>query len=145
MNKYSVMIIDDSDTDRYLLKRLLGKSEIVSKVFEADNGKAALELFEDYVSSKEKYAVGFPPTILFLDINMPLLNGFEFLKAFSKLRGSHKDLEKCVIMMFSSSEHPEEEKKAFSYDFVKDFVIKGDLNPRNIKEKVVALIEKSSN
>ena len=73
MNKHSILIIDDEETDRYLLKRLLKKIKITCKVFEATDGKEALDFFLNEEKNLIKYSDSYPPTIIFLDINMPIL------------------------------------------------------------------------
>ena len=80
----------------------------------------------------------FPPIVIFLDINMPILNGFEFLDEFDVLR-KRLELKACVIMMYSSSERQEDKDKAAKFDFVQDFLIKGEVTPELLRDKVSAL------
>lgn len=62
------------------------------------------------------------PDILFLDLNMPIVNGWKFLDEFANIKDT---LEKDVaIYILSSSVDPEDHKKAKSYDYVKDFISK---------------------
>ena len=78
----------------------------------------------------------FPPVIIFLDVNMPHVDGLEFLDKFSELRESQKEYQSCTLMLFSSSERQEDRDKAFSYNFVSDYLVKGDLGPKALKEKI---------
>lgn len=125
MNKVSVMVIDDEETDRYLLKRILSKSENIGHIFEAENGEEAFEFFQQASESSFRR---FPPALIFLDINMPLMNGFEFLEHFSKLRNQNETYKNCIFTMFTSSEREEDKEKVAEYDFVKGFISKGNFN-----------------
>lgn len=133
MKKCSIMMIDDDEVDRYLLKRMLKKINISTEIFEAENGKEALDFLSNHKENTEKYPDDFPPILIFLDINMPIMNGFEFLEAFSELRKSRSDYTSSIFTMFTSSERDEDKEKADSYEFVKGFVVKGSLTPKKLK------------
>lgn len=140
MNRVTVLIIDDDELDRYLLSRDLSKTGIDARVFECSDGADALEFFGDYEKNKELHGDDFPPVLIFLDINMPRVNGFEFLQHFEALRSEQQPYQTCVVMMFSSSEHPDERKRAMEHAFVTDFVIKGHTTPEELKQKIQQLI-----
>jgi len=135
MNKISVLIVDDDEIDRYALSRDLKSTGIEITIVEKANGKEALEFFTDYNRQKKLYPEEFPPIITFLDINMPLLTGHEFLEAFSLLR-EVKDVFSNVVMMFTSSEREEDMHKALSYSFVKEYLIKGKYNKEELRLKI---------
>ena len=139
MNKFSVMIIDDNEVDRYLLTRHLKKTGIVGKIFEADDGTSAIEFFDNYQSNKQKNPNDFPPVVLFLDVNMPLMDGFEFLDKFTDIRQSIKD-QSIVVMMFTSSDNDEEKQRALSYPFVKGFISKSNVNSELLKDKIQSVV-----
>ena len=139
MNKFSVMIIDDNEVDRYLLTRHLKKTGIVGKIFEADDGTSAIEFFDNYQSNKQKNPNDFPPVVLFLDVNMPLMDGFEFLDKFTDIRQSIKD-QSIVVMMFTSSDNDEEKQRALSYPFVKGFISKSNVNSELLKDKIQSIV-----
>lgn len=138
MKKKSVMIVDDSETDRYLLKRFLGKTEMIGEVIEADDGKSALKLLQNFKENKQKYPDAFPPSFIFLDINMPDIGGFKFLEEYKLLADSIGELS-IAIMILSSSTNEEEKNKAFSYPFVKGFLVKGAFRVEDLKEKILSL------
>lgn len=137
MEKISVLIVDDSTVDRYILIRQLKKIGIVD-IFEKDDGSSALEFLENYEKNAITFNGKFPPVIIFLDINMPRIGGFEFLERFEQLR-NRLQLKSCVIMMFSSSERPEDKERAMHFDFVKDFLTKGELSVEELKSKIEAI------
>ena len=86
MDRLSILIVDDNASDRYLLKRHLEGLGFPVKFFETEDGVEALEFFKNYEKNRELYPKDYPPMIVFLDINMPRMNGFAFLEEFSKLR-----------------------------------------------------------
>lgn len=138
MNKVSLLIVDDNEVDRYILKRQLKETGLDVRIFEAESGKEALEFFEGYEENQAKYADDFPPLVIFLDINMPLVSGFEFLDKFGPMRNS-LNIETAFIMMFSSSESEQDRDKAFSYGYVKDYLTKGQFSSDQLREKICGL------
>jgi CheY-like chemotaxis protein len=124
MKVNSVLIIDDSEMDQYLLKRLLKGLDITDEFFQQYNGKDALEFLASHEENSVTYGASFPPKIIFLDINMPLMDGFQFLEAYEKIQSSSDALKTSVVMMFSSSEREDGKNKALSYSFVKDYIVK---------------------
>lgn len=143
MKKVSVLIVDDNDTDRYLLKRDLLEAGIeTSVVFEKKDGEEALAFFADYEKNRALYPNDFPPIIVFLDINMPKMNGFSFLDAFKNIR-EETDLSSSIFMMFSSSDRETDKKRAKSFGFVKDYLVKGHYDVASLKDKIQDLIDQA--
>ncbi len=139
----SVLIIDDDEVDRYLLKRLLKEAKFSFDVFEADDGSSALDFLKNPSEKITGKSSPFPPTIIFLDINMPIMRGPEFLDNFAKVRSEIYG-DSCVIMMFSSSERKEDRERALSYDFVKDYLVKGSFNSADLRARIQSVIAEAS-
>lgn len=108
------MLIDDSDMDQRLYKRVLEKSGLV----EAISGFTYADEALDYLLENPQLEV----SVIFLDINMPRMNGFEFLEAASK--HLERDIAKVVIVMLTTSLNPDDENRARSFEAVKDFISK---------------------
>jgi len=93
----NILIVDNSLVIRRVITKLLGKTDLSgSKVFEAENGFEALQ-----VLGKEDIQV------IFLDLNMPLMDGFEFLKRF----GEENGYEKAEVIVCSTEGSDEREKE----------------------------------
>ncbi len=120
----SIFVVDDDEDDRFLVSEVIELSEISDKVFEAENGREALEFLQDYVENKRKYSEKFPPILVLLDINMPIMNGFEFLEAYGESFSGDNRYTPIIICMFSSSDSKEDIDKAFSFPYVKDYLTK---------------------
>lgn len=137
----SVMIIDDTEADRYIAKWSLEKRSLASNIYEASDGKEAIEILKNYENSRRDLGEGFPPALILLDVNMPRMNGFEFLDAFAKLRKEAKDLyESVVVMMFTSSSLEEDKEKAFGFEFVRGYLNK-PFNPEDLSEIIIKHFE----
>ena len=104
----SVLLIEDNETTNYIHKIVL-KNVGIEKVDEALNG---LEAF--------KYLERECPDIIFLDINMPVMDGWEFLKE----RETKALCNNAKIAMLTSSTHPEDKKQAENYASVIAYIEK---------------------
>lgn len=90
LKKLSVLLIDDDEINNYINKRILDKSEITSGVIEKLNGEEAM-----------KYLIENPhslPGLIFLDLDMPVMNGIEFLEEFSKAELPEKSQIKIIVL-----------------------------------------------
>lgn len=120
----SIHIIDDNETDRYLLKRLIKSANLATNVFESSNGREAMEFLTEACNNRIPQPDGFPPMLIFLDINMPIMGGFEFLEEYSKLVQETNYLESTVLTMVTSSESEEDKQRALTHDPVKGYMVK---------------------
>ena len=112
-----VLLIDDDKPTNFLNKMIIEKHGKLGKVSIVTNGLEALEYFRRVKDGKE-----IKPSLVFLDINMPGMNGWEFLKEFVKF-GS-KITDDIAIFMLSTSNDEREIEKAKNHTFVLDFLNK---------------------
>jgi len=102
MNKLNcIMLIDDDEDDNYFHQIILRKMDITHHIQVAQTGLEALDYLE------KENAV---PDIIFLDINMPGMNGWEFLDEYKKL--SAKQRATVIIIMLTTSISPADQEKA---------------------------------
>ena len=80
-----VMLVDDNDTDNFINKRVIELTGFANDIIVKNSGKSALEYLENEKDNLEKL-----PDLIFLDINMPMLDGWEFLSSLSKLNIQEK-------------------------------------------------------
>jgi len=101
------MIIDDDATDRFILRKVL-ENITKAEVVEFDSGLKALENLTNISKDKPTFR-----QLIFLDVNMPVLDGFGFLDALNQLSGEYKT--RCHIIFISSHVNDPERKKISSY------------------------------
>jgi CheY-like chemotaxis protein len=125
-----IMLIDDDQNDNYFHEREIKKVSLSTTVIMKDSAMVALE----YLKSADM-TNSLQPDLIFLDINMPCMNGWEFLQEYSKL---DNELQRGVlIVMLSTSGNIEDIERAKKFSIVSDYVTK----PLT-KEKMVAIINK---
>jgi CheY-like chemotaxis protein len=123
----SVLLIDDDLTINYYHNRLLQKIDISKSILISKNGKdglASLIEINNNVNGEEI-------VIIFLDLNMPIMNGWEFLEYLSKIKNSININYKIYII--SSSINPEDAERAEKNELVTGFLSK-PLNKENIEQ-----------
>ncbi len=113
----SVLLIDDDEATNFINELLIRKAGVTNSLCIARNGRDALELLHKCkeAAGKEIYL----PKLILLDINMPVLDGFGFLKSFENLDIPGK--ESVVIVVLTTSLNPkdiERVKVAGVNDFV---------------------------
>lgn len=135
---YTVMIVDDNSEDRYILKRYLQKTELSLVVLEMSSGADGIELLTTPVGELELQYPGISaPVTLFLDINMPLMNGWEFVEELERLRNEIQ-LRPTVVLMYSTSGDEYDRDKADQYKTIANYIVKGESTPESLKEAILA-------
>lgn len=119
MKKFNdVFVVDDDKIYHFILKKLLKKNNIEVTPHFFENGLEAIESLKQKTSESN----GLPDLIL-LDINMPVMDGWQFLEEYKKIKGNF--LKDTVIYMISSSNSPYDMDKAKQFpEEVKDYFMK---------------------
>lgn len=112
-----ILLIDDDEATNYLHKMVVKNANCTEVCLVAENGLEALDL----LTSKEdgKYI---QPDIIFLDINMPKMNGWEFLDAYKDLNIDQKG--RIVLAMLTTSVSPDDRERAESIEHLGGFIPK---------------------
>ncbi len=85
MIKYrTVMLIDDDEVSNFLNTQILHSINIADDILIAMNGQEALEMLKQFSEGQHGGGDKTYPELIFLDLNMPVMNGLEFLQAFGK-------------------------------------------------------------
>lgn len=133
----TILIVDDSDEDRYILKRLLKKTGLELTIVEVCDGAEAMEFMHQSLSSLKSFNPDIrPPITLFLDINMPVMNGWNFL---DKLNEKYDTLEikPAIVLMYTTSNSDFEKQKALSYPHVLHYITKDQPDIEVLKQTVL--------
>jgi len=112
MTAKTVMIVEDDEGLQYYMKILIARLYKEVEVIQAYDGREALDYIQD---NREKI-----PEVILLDLNMPGMNGFEFLENWQQ---SYADSETNIVIL-TSSQKEEDKDRARTYSAVKDYLIK---------------------
>ena len=114
--KIVACVIDDDEIFTFLYKRLMSTIKVVDKTLFFENGKLAIDYFRQNADHAENL-----PDLVLLDLNMPVLDGWQFMDEFLKLGPLNK---KITLYIVSSSVDENDIRKALMYSEVSDFIIK---------------------
>ncbi|AXT58051.1 response regulator [Aquimarina sp. MMG015] len=108
-------VIDDDPIFVFGIKKVMQLIDFCEGILVFKNGQEALNNLRAIISAKEKL-----PDIILLDLNMPVLDGWQFLDEFIKIPCE----KEILIYVVSSSVDPEDVLKATSYEGVSDYIVK---------------------
>ncbi|MBL3656683.1 response regulator [Fulvivirga sediminis] len=111
------MLVDDNDTDNFISKRIIEITKFANRVEVKNSGKSALDYLKENQDDLDNL-----PNLIFLDINMPIVDGFVFLYEFEKFSDAIKD--KCKVIILSSSDNKRDIDKIVNNNHVIKFITK---------------------
>lgn len=111
----SILLVDDDEGTNYLHKLIIEKHQLSEIIWEARDGLEALELI-----TKNNKIDGLPD-VIFLDLKMPIMSGFQFLEHYTKL---DQPTEKAPVIIISSSQRSDDYTRVLSYKEVIGFIEK---------------------
>jgi len=117
-----VLCIDDDPITLVLCDMVIKKSAFAKEVITAKNGKEGLDWFSAFFTKNNTEVKQDPPQIIFLDLNMPVMNGWDFLEIY--LMKYAERLPETKVVIVSSTVNPEDFLRANRYNIVIDFINK---------------------
>jgi CheY-like chemotaxis protein len=118
---HAVMLIDDNEIDNLINQKMIEAADIAEHIYTHTGAKSAIEFLKN-ISKLIDISKDVLPDVIFLDIDMPLMDGFQFLDEFEKL--SDQTREKCKVVMLTSSINPQDMNKSKKYSYVKEYINK---------------------
>ncbi|MFK8004149.1 MAG: two-component system response regulator [Polyangiales bacterium] len=110
-----LMVVDDCPADLYSSERAIRDATGFGDVLMATNGVSTLEVLEERIGQELD-----PPALIFLDLRMPEMNGFEFLIEFERLYPSTT----TQVVVLSGTDHPVEKTHALEHECVVGYSVK---------------------
>jgi CheY-like chemotaxis protein len=124
-----VALIDDNEVDNMINQKILESAGFAKHVYTYTSGKSALEFLKNIDRNP-----GFPdeliPKVVFLDINMPIMNGFSFIDSLEKLSSRIKSRLKIILL--TQSDNPNDMQQAKRSKLVSSYLVK-PLNAAMVK------------
>jgi len=124
-----LLLVDDDPTTNFFNQHLIGKMNVFDRIHIAENGKQALDKI------LELHKEGQTLDMILLDINMPIMNGFEFLDHYEQL--DHDVRSSVIVCMLTTSLAESDLEKSKEYGSLSDYIDKP-----LYEEKMRELIEK---
>lgn len=125
-----VILIDDDVNMNFYNEIIIKDTGICTDIIDFQNGKQALDYLKNEAESEY-----LKRTIIFLDINMPIMNGWDFIEEYTKLPENQK--ASAVVTMLTSSLNLDDLNRSKQYEDIKEYV-----NKPLQKEKVVEIVKK---
>jgi CheY-like chemotaxis protein len=112
-----ILLIDDNDVDNYINKHILSQRNIADTIITMTSAEDALEHLDSIKTKPDEF-----PDLIFLDIQMPAMNGFVFLEHYHNLPEELR--KKCTVIMLTSSEDLGDVEKAKQNAYVEKYLNK---------------------
>ncbi|MEJ7560250.1 MAG: response regulator [Pedobacter sp.] len=114
-SKINLLVIDDDDINIFIIKKIVSKTGYNVEMVAKNNGQLAINYLATLDENPEQF-----PHLMLIDINMPILNGWEFLEAYDQLRPKQQP----DMYMLSSSVYDNDIEKAKTFKKIKGFISK---------------------
>ncbi len=113
----STCIIDDDPIFIYGTKRIMNEVDFCDDILVYNNGQDAIDGLTTMTEEGKTL-----PSVIFLDLNMPIMNGWEFLEDFVKIPNHNR--EKVTIYILSSSVDPRDLERIRHYEIISNYILK---------------------
>ncbi|WP_281502604.1 response regulator [Arenibacter sp. F20364] len=116
-NSLNVCIVDDDDIYQFTMVKTLKSLRLAENIMTFSDGEEALDFMLDNLHNDKEL-----PDVIFLDIDMPIMDGFQFMEEYVKLKPSLG--KKITIYMVSSSVDPVDIERAKKISEIADYMVK---------------------
>lgn len=120
----TILFIDDDEISTFVNVKTIENAIIADNIITESSAVSALSFLKDQIKTGQNSL----PDLIFLDINMPVMNGWQFLEEFKRIKSRFK--RKIPIIVLTSSSYQKDKEKAYMYDEVDDYALK----PLNIAD-----------
>jgi two-component system, chemotaxis family, response regulator Rcp1 len=117
MNKLSILLVEDSIEDAYLVREALEEQSFVSYFCHVENGQQAI----DYLTNRTNDGIFSMPNLILMDINMPVMDGHESLSTIKSI----DSIRHLPVIMLTTSTRREDILKAYNYQ-CSSYLVKPD-------------------
>lgn len=105
----NVLLVDDSELDNFINEKTIEANHFARKIYVNSSAKSALEFLNNLITMGDQFSEAHPD-VIFIDINMPMMDGFQFIESFKKIPKNSIKSSKLVIL--TSSVYHEDRQKA---------------------------------
>ncbi|RXG23362.1 response regulator [Leeuwenhoekiella aequorea] len=114
---FNICIVDDDDIYQFTMIKILESLNLSKKIILFSDGEEALDFMIGNLNKQNEL-----PDVIFLDVNMPIMDGFQFMEEYIKIKPEVN--KKIIIYMVSSSVDPVDIERAKSLNEISDYIIK---------------------
>jgi CheY-like chemotaxis protein len=133
---FIICVIDDDSVYQFTITRTIQTHQLAKKILVFSDGEQAINFLIDNIFNSENL-----PDIIFLDINMPIMDGWQFLEEYVTLKPNLS--KKITVFMISSSVDPTDLERAKKISEVSDYIVK-PITPEALKEIILVIENQES-
>lgn len=122
----SVLLVDDNELDNFINQKMMEANHIAQIIYTATNGRSAMDFIKNLLLMDKATF----PEVIFVDLNMPLMDGFQFIEYFKSDTALRKKEVKLVILTSSVNAHDRTRAATYGSDIV---FLNKPLNPKMLE------------